>query len=194
MKVLINPILERDTLRAVGDSRMLEDGLGILGISFKDPYNPARIWTVQGLYLPIDGMAIGGVRAKVNDQFGYFSFVNQRDLEVLIEEAEPGNYCRWMGSDYVGPQDRRWIGLGVDEVDLEDDLYERELILRRDSATGILDPNTEIHRRYHSGGDYLDTCILMWDVDVDTGESPDTKFHTLMRRWRRIGRERLRWP
>lgn len=189
--MLINPHLpeNRAVMATIPGTRILQETLGIVGISITDPFNPLRIWTIQGLYSPIRGRALGGLRAKLYDQKGFFTFCNQRDLEVLLDVAKPDSYCPWLDADYVGPSDRGWIGLCVDEMDLIDDLYERELYVRSELPAGAVIPSgTELIRYVHDGpnNDYEERLSLLWDMDPETGFGPDPRLKTIEYRWASI--------
>src|SRR6266545_5154734 len=105
--MIINPNLaeSRSMLRTIPGTRMLRDGT-LVGLRFTDPFQQNRIWTIQGLYAPVAGRVLGGIRAKLVDQKSFTSFCNQRDLEVLLKLGRPGNYCEWLGTDYVEPGER----------------------------------------------------------------------------------------
>jgi hypothetical protein len=191
--LLIN--VYRDRPVALAGTRLLEAQLGIEGVRFTDPLDARRSWQVENIYLPVPGRAIGGIRAKVRDQKGFISFCNQRDLEVLLGYAKPGELCPWLDDGYVGWWDTDWVGLACDDEDLRDDLYEREWMWRSQLPLGVLTPDCEIARRVHLGHHYdvEDLFVLLGDVAPETGEMPDTRFETLERRWMRAERMRVRW-
>jgi hypothetical protein len=170
----------------------------IIGAKFVDPLEAQRVWQVDGVYMPIHGRAIGGFRTKVRDQKDFVSFCNQRDLEVLLGVALPGEFCPWLDEDYVRHTDDGWVGLVCDDEDLRDDLYEREWFLRgyRNEPFGILSNwNEELQRRVHLGrhNDVEDLFVLLGDIAPDTGVSPDTRQETIEHRWMRSERRRVRW-
>ena len=138
---------------------------------------------------------LGGLRAKLTDQKGFVTFCNQRDLEVLIGLAEPGTFCPWARKYYVAPGDKDWYGLYMDDDDLEDDLHDREMLLRAASPTGILLGNLEIARRLHLDTKYdvEELDMLLWDADPETGLTPDLRLETVERRWKRVERTRMQW-
>lgn len=189
----------RHLLACIPGTRMLQETLGLIGARVSDPYNALRSWQIQGFYAPIRNRAIGGLRAKLVDNLEFTTFCNQRDLEVLLGIAEPGDWCSWLGEDYVGPLDATWIGFGTDPDDLLDDLYDRELQERSKYEQGsILPEGSQIQRRIHDGprNDYEELVMLLWDADPQTGCGPDDRFETLDARWRSVERtmprERLR--
>lgn len=151
-----------------------------------------RTWTIQSFLLPTE-RALGGVRAKLQDQKGFISFLNQRDLEVAIGLGLPGDNCPWLGSDYVSPEDKEWVGLYADEEDLVDDLYERELFIRQ--SYPLIPEGTSLTRHVHieRGIDVEETYVLLWDIDPCSGMSPDPRFCTILARWQRVERVRVRW-
>jgi hypothetical protein len=175
--------------------RLLAATLGVVGVRITDPHHAQRTWEVQGLYLPIAGRALGGVRAKLVDQKGFITFCNQRDLEVLLGIGRVGSPVEWRDDEYVAPDDREWCGLCCDEDDLLDDLQEREMFARGELPGGILVPGMEMQRRVHLHGEYdcEETYLVVHDYDPETGLFPDTRFETLERRWTRSERRRVRW-
>lgn len=191
--MLINVYQQRPAV--VPGTRMLEATFGVVGVRIQDLRNTERQWEVQGLYLPIAGRALGGVRAKLMDQKGFVTFCNQRDFEVLLGVGKPGTPIRWREDEYVGPDDRDWFGFCCDEDDLLDDLYERELFLRAELPGGLLVPGMETERRVHlgPGNDCEELHIVTQDMDPETGLFPDARLETLERRWIRSERRRVRW-
>lgn len=191
--MLINVYQQRPAV--VPGTRLLQETLGVVGASLLDPSNAARRWEVQGLYAPINGRALGGIRVKLMDQKGFVTFCNQRDFEVLVGLAKPGDPIHWREDEYVGPDDRDWFGFCCDEDDLLDDLYERELFLRAELPGGLLVPGMETERRVHltAGNDCEELYIVTQDYDPVSGLFPDTRFETLERRWIRSERRRVRW-
>lgn len=181
---LVN-IYREAPLETVGPSRLLEETLDVVGLTRPDPLAPQRRWTVQGVYAPIPGRALGGLRFKLCDQKGFISFLNQRDFEVLYGVAKPGDYCVWTNTEYPAPGDRQWVGLCVDYEDLRDDLYEREAELRGSLPAGAILPyGLELERLIHDGpgNDYVETLCVSYDYDAD-GYGPDTSFDRVQHRW-----------
>lgn len=196
--MIVNPQRDKGLLTTCG-GRLLNETFELVDQTIRDPYEPRRIWKIEGLYSPIPGRAVGGIRAKVRDEKDFISFINQRDLEVLIGEAEPGDYCRWLGSDYVGPQHRNWIGFCLDDEDLRDDMFARELELRfhQQEMTGspLLPTGLELSRRVHMNNSYdaEDLLYLRGDFDPDTGMYPDARLETIDMRWTLIERQKVTW-
>jgi hypothetical protein len=191
--MLINPFETR--VLAHQGTRILQADLGILGAEVYDPQEPTRPWYIESLFSPVPGRAIGGIRAKLIDEKGFVSFINQRDLEVSIGMAAPGAWCKWLGQPYVDADDDKWIGICADDEDLLDDLLEREMVLRGASPNGVLYSPLDIERRVHleARNDFEDTYTLLWDMDPDTGYGPDPRFATIERRWARVERRRVLW-
>jgi hypothetical protein len=191
--LLIN--VYRDRPAALPGTRLMEAQLGIEGVQFADPLDVRRVWQIENIYLPVPGRVIGGIRAKVRDQKGFISFCNQRDLEVILGYAQPGELCPWLDDGYVSWGDTDWVGLACDDEDLRDDLYEREWIWRSQQPLGVLTTDCEIARRVHLGHHYdvEDLYVLLNDIAPDTGEMPDTRFETIDHRWMRAERRRVRW-
>jgi len=159
-----------------------------------DLQEPGRVWTIQSFYLPVPQRMLGGIRARVMDQKGFISFVNQRDLEVMMGLGEPDNWCSWLGSNYLNPADRDWCGPCVDSEDLLDDLYERELYLRLQHGQAPL-RDLEIARRVHRDfrADEEELFVLLGDFDRAVGLCPDPRFETILQRWSRAERRRIVW-
>jgi hypothetical protein len=172
--------------------RRIADLWGLVGMCIQHPNNPQRVWQICTLFSPIQRRALGGIRARLLDNKGFVTFVNQRDLEVLIGNAQPGEMCPWTGKEYPAPGDREWYGFAVDEEDLEDDRFELEEYVRTYYPQGI-PAGTEVHRRVHFGSyDGVQLTILLWDVNPDTGEL-DVKRGTLHRRWSVVETVREEW-
>lgn len=187
--MLINPYKTR--LQVIQGTHILEDSLGLSGFQFAASAEPARVWTLQYLLEPVTRRHLGGIRAKFQDEKSFISFCNQRDLEVLLGVAAPGEYCPWTDGDYIAEGEPGWYGLCVDDDDLLDDLFERELRLREQYQ--ILPDNIELTRRVHdSGSDCQELYVLLADAD-ESGYRPDPRIETLLRRWTRIERTALKW-
>ena len=166
--MLINPLSfeGKRKLQPAAGSRRLEDSFGLRGAAIYDPFTPKRVWQVDGVYAPVTGRIIGGLRVKLVDCKGFRTFCNQRDLEVLLGIAEPGSCCVWLDQDYAAPGDRSWVGLCVDEEDLADDLLDVEAEARA-SYGPVLPPGLGFSRRVHDGpgNDFEEELELR----VDTG-------------------------
>lgn len=185
----------QDQVPIIPGTRLLQPTLGVVGRAFRDPHDARRVWEVQGLFAPIPGRALGGLRAKLMDQKGFVSFCNQRDFEVLIGSARPGDYCPWAKTDYFAPTDAEWFGICADENDLLDDLLERELLYRAHYPNGVLYGSIDFERRIHTehGMDFEEQWVFLQDVCPETGFFPDTRFDTLESRWARADRKRVNW-
>jgi len=189
--LLLNPY--KPHLEKIPGTRILTTDLGLAGFRYPDPASPGRVWTLQYLFAPIPGRALGGIRAKLVDDKGFVTFCNQRDLEILLGIGQPGDYCYWADDTYPEIGEEDWYGFCVDEEDLADDLHERELRLRQ-QFPGILPPHLEIVRRIHDGGaDAEELNLLLWDMDKRTGLGPDTRLETIDCRWVRVERKPLKW-
>ena len=175
---------------------MLTEALGLVGVRFEDTRQSGRYWTIVGLFAPLPGRALGGIRAKVQDDQGFISFVNQRDLELILNLARPGQWCDWMESPYPGINDDvdGWYGICCDEQDLLDDLHEREMLIRAQN-NGWVPLNYQLTRRIHleSRADAEEILLLVRDMDPDTGYAPDPRLETILGRWVRVERTRCRW-
>lgn len=196
--MLVHPDRERSRLGVIA-GRFLQETFGLLGVTMADTKNRERLWQISAVYSPIRNRAIGGIRAQVTDQKGFISFINQRDLEVLLGVARPGDYCQWLGKDYVDPSDRDdWIGFAMDEEDLTDDLFGRETELRyvhyESTGNAVLPANIELIRRLHLSDGVDSEEFLLGSGDIFRGEQyPDTRFETIRMRWTRVERTPLIW-
>lgn len=193
--MIINPYTHKEAVVPISGTRILQEDFGLVGTVVRDPFETYRWWRVETLYSPLRERALGGIRAKLSDQKGFISFLTQMDLEVLLGIARPGEKCKWSGKTYQAPGDCSFFGLCADDDVLADDLYDRELLLRAQSPTGILAQNTELIRRVHveDGVDEEEYFIMLWDGDLHTGLSPDTRMSTLEKRWKRVEKTRVRW-
>lgn len=192
--MIVNPYTPEGQalLAPIPGTHIIEDSLGIVGTTLREPTNIIREWTIRALYTPVRGRSLGGFRAKLEDQKGFITFCNQRDLEVLLDEASPGGYCAWLDAEYEEPGGPDWYGLCVDELDLLDDLYDRELearaqLPRPDMA---LAPGLSFERRIHNGvhNDFIEAMMLRFDLDLETGMGPDPRMATIEQRWVSIER------
>lgn len=199
--MLFNPYSEqgRGLLQVVPGTRVLQHQLGLPNAVVEDPMEAGRMWRAHAVYSPIPGRAIGGVRVKLIDCKGFTTFCNQRDLELLLGLAKPGDWCPWMGTEYPGINDEceGWFGLCMDHPDVVDDLYETELLLRAQHLGGVLDPRTisGVTRRLHLDPkrDVERVDVFLWDADPETGLGPDARLETVERRWRQSEQRSVLW-
>lgn len=193
--MLLNPF--STLLRVIPGSRVLEDalGLGVIGLTIEDRSKPGRIWAVTNLYAPIESRKLTGIRAKLEDQKGFVSFCNQRDLELFLGLGQPGHPCFWLDEDYPEMDSPEFYGLCADWEDLRDDLYERELQLRMQSMEAVLPFGLELTRRVHmsSGIDVEELQMMLYDADPESGWGPDPRLETLDARWSRVERRKVQW-
>ncbi len=178
-------------LATIPGTYIIEDSLGIVGATVREPTNVVREWTIRALYAPIKGRLLGGFRAKLEDQKGFITFCNQRDLEVLLDVASPGGYCVWLDSEYPEPGSHDWYGFCVDEQDLNDDLYDRELEARAQFPRDVvLQSGLSFDRRVHDGvnNDFIETMTLLWDINPETWVGPDPRRATVDQRWSSVER------
>lgn len=188
--MLFNPYAH--AVVTIPGSRVLVEHLGLLGASIHDPKNHQRIWTVSNVYAPLP-RALGGIRVKLEDQKGFVTFCNQRDFELFLGLAKPGNLCPWTNKEYPEFTSKEFYGLCADDEDLIDDLFDREMGMRAE-CVGVIPFGTEVYRRVHvcSGSDYEELSTMLYDCD-DSGYGPDPRLETISRRWSRVERNRLRW-
>lgn len=191
--MLVNPYTAdgKKLLATYEGTHIIQESLGVVGATCIDPDNRYRSWTIIALYSPVRGRSISGIRAKLVDSKGFVTFCNQRDLEVLLDVASPGAYCPWLGQEYVEPLAEGWYGLCADDDDLIDDLYDRELEARALGPDGAMLPSgMNFQRRVHDGNrnDFEEEMTLLWDACPETGAGPDTRFETIIRRWKSVER------
>jgi len=193
--LLLDPYLDKHLTAPYAGTRLLQETFNLVGAEILDPANTDRRWTLKAFYAPVRRRALGGIRARLTDQKGFTAFCNQRDLEVLVGLAEPGTYCPWARQNYAEPGGSDWYGLLMDDDDLEDDLHDREMLLRSQSLSGILLGGLEIRRKLHLDTQYdvEELSTLLWDCDPHTGIAPDLRLETVEGRWKRIERTRIQW-
>jgi len=193
--VIINPYTNKHLMVPYVGTHILPQDFGLIGTVIPDLHTFGRNWCVQAVYAPFEERALSGLRTKLVDEKNFVTFINQMDLEVLIGIGRPGTKCKWSGRTYNDPTDRDFYGMCCDEDDLLDDLYDRELLLRAESPTGMLDQNTEMVRRVHREAkvDIEEYYLLLWDADPETGISPDIRMTTVEKRWVCVERSRARW-
>jgi len=196
--VVVHPERDRELL-TVCAGRLLIDSFGVVGKRIRDNRDTTRVWQVSHLFTPISRRTLGGIRARVIDDKGFISFLNQRDLEVSIGMVQPGDHCAWLRQDYVGPNHRNWYGFCLDEEDLMDDLFLRETELRslqvEMTGSAYLPAGYELERRLHmsTDNDFEELLYLRGDMDFETGTYPDTRVETINQRWTRVERRPLLW-
>ena len=190
--MLINP--SRDRIDVIEGTPFVQDSRLTSYIGQRVLYeDPQRLWTIQSFLLPSLYTAIKGVRTKLQDQKGFITFCNQRDLEVLLGVGTPGEMCFWLGKKYAEPGDNNWVGFYIDEEDLKDDLYERELLIRCERP--LIPEGTSLNRLIHIAPktDVEETYLLVGDCDQELGLSPDPRYETILQRWVRVERIKATW-
>jgi len=155
-----------------------------------------RCWTIQQFFMPMDrGRTVrSGVRALVIDEWGFIGFINQRDLEVLLEIKKPREWCHWLGAVYPETDSPSFFGVCCDSADLLDELFVHETE-ERQKYGGMLPGGLEYWRSVHLGknSDEQQLVQLLWDADPATQMSPDPRFETLDSRWKLVHREKVQW-
>ena len=189
--MLLNPY--KQTLPTIEGTNIITETLGIVGLELPDTKLKDRVWVVHSLLSPTRRRTLGGIRVKLVDNKGFITFCNQRDFEVLLGIAKPGDKCIWASQDYAHPLSDEWYGYCADDTDLFDDLHERELRLRQDTPT--LPAGLELERRIHFSDtrDVSQLDVFLWDMDRETGISPDPRLETIEYRWACIERQPLQW-
>ena len=184
--MIINPY--QVTLETIPGTRMLQESFGLMGVQLADPISPDRLWSIHSLYAPIPGRKLGGIRAKLTDEKGFVTFCNQRDLEVLLELARPGDWCGWAGHRYPEPGEREWFGLCMDEIDNADDLYERELGIIAEYGDISILASSEIARRIH-----LEECTDSEDLWINSNRPVPMALNNVLDRWLRVLKDYVEW-
>jgi len=157
---------------------MLPDTFGLIGYQVKDPVVKNRHWSVSGFFYPTNRY---GLRVRLVDNRGFSTFINQRDFEHLIGMYDSGDECPWLDEPYVNVDSRQYVGFTMDQIDLQDDLYVREI---EDIGFDIA-LYTEIERRIHfDGGDYLERLFLF---------EHSTEYERIMRRWISVETVKVKW-
>jgi hypothetical protein len=144
---------------------------------------------IIGVYAPIPGRHIGGLRVRLLDEEDFVSFLNQRDLEVVLGMGKPGEQCRWLGEPYPSVKGEGWIGLFSDPEDLADDLHAREMEL---FAAGLLTVEATISRKVHITSKREHEDYYVFDP-YGAKHYPELSVDTVLRRWKlaeRVGATR----
>lgn len=172
-------------------TRLLEETFDLIGSRVEWPVG--RHWTILGFYEPKGSKYVSaGVRARVVDTKGFYSFINQRDLELLLDPDLAGQWCQWMGEDYPEPGGKLWYGPCVDAIDLQDDMHSVEQELRQTYGDPL--PPLSTQRRIHdNGADWEREEVLLRDFDLTTGMSPDPRLETIGSRWVTAERRPVIW-
>ena len=191
-------LIRPSEIQAIPGTHVLGTDLGLVGTTFEDPKRTGRSWTIEAVFTPFSWRALGGVRAKLRDNKEVISFVNQRDLELLLELASPGDWIPWMDGIYPGvnDEDDGWYGICADDEDLIDDLHYHELMLRQQFAEyGFIPEHQQYMRRVQreEGSLYEENLLFLWDKDVETGYGPDGRRETIQQRWSSVDQTRIEW-
>lgn len=191
--MLLNPHRSQHLLQAIPGTRLLLESFGLIGVAFPDLHDGARAWTIMTVLAPVPGRALGGIRVRVEDQKGFTSFCNQRDLELLLGLARPGMMCPWLRTEYPDFGDLDFFGLCADEEDLRDDIHERELRIRAEHP-GVIPFGTQLTRYLHlDTQDVEELMMMLYDCDPKSGLGPDHRLETVSSRWTRIERNKVEW-
>jgi len=187
--MIIHPFGYR--FRPIPGTRLLEETFDLIGEPVEWP--AGRRWTILGFYEPKGARYVSaGVRARVRDEKGFYSFINQRDLELLLDPGLAGRWCEWMGEDYPEPGGRLWYGPCVDAIDLADDMHAIEQELRCEYGEPL--PEMGLERRIHDyGSDWAREELLLRDFDPETGLCPDSRLETINSRWVTAERRQVAW-
>ncbi len=172
-------------------TRLLKRTFGLIGKTVQEPSSDRR-WVIHGLYAPLPKRVLGGIRAKLISPDGITTFINQRDLEVLLGDGIPGASCRWLNSVYPQVGEDNWFGFCMDTQDLLDDLMDHELMIRLTNG-GKLPPGSEIQRTVHTdkNTDTEEIFVSTWDINSEAGIAISTGISTIHNRWTRSYNKRV---
>jgi hypothetical protein len=176
---------------------MLLYASGYVGKVFPDPIKKNRIWKVNYELCPTKDTQ--SIRLRAFDDRGVVTFLSTRDFDLLRGQVKPGALHEPTMKSYpeIGDYNAGWEGLRVDEEDLEDDLYLRELTYRwADNGWYWYNPlpPLDIPRYVHTDGrDFLLLEKMVEDVAPETRLGPDSRFTTMCRRWSQYHKEQIDW-
>lgn len=203
--MLLNPFTTPTAQFRVEYTRMLGEGFppnAYLGSVVQDPREPGRDWTLFCFYEPVKSRALGGVRARLFDQKGFITFSNQRDLELMLQLAKPGDWCAWAGRAYPSFRSDDFYGLTMDDDDVQDDLHYQEMMLRQEyfnhgyimnMCSNTISTTRRLHFDKNRDVEQVDVYLPTNDYDPITGVVPDFDVRNIKQRWRRVERSELLW-
>jgi len=187
--MIVHPTRDRHLMGIIPGSRILKETFNLIGHEIVDRQTPGGKWLISGVYAPIAGRKPQGIRVKVtNPMTQAVTFVEQLYLEVALSIAEPGSYCLWSQSAYPAPGSSSFHALVCDDDDLEDDLYDRELIYR--DLPDPLPEGSTIERTYQSepGAVFHEILTL---VNGPANRGPNSLgIQNIDARWKRVERSR----
>jgi len=192
MTSLVNPIDCSNRYR-VGSSNLLSIPLDYFNLPFADPTSRGRQWIVRNAFAVDPSYVEMGLRLRVFDTRDELcSFINQRDLEVLLGLARPDHQIPWAPSQrFYAPGAHGFVGLYLDEVELEDDLFLRECVLRcitfRCQPTPI-PKGTAITRALYDSQmqEYQEVLHCVGDCNPVSGWGPDPERASVKTRWKTV--------
>lgn len=182
--MLFNP--SRDRLSTFGKTRLVTTDLGLIGHKLRCP-RVNRIFTITQLFAPVQRTSIGGLRARVVDVKGFSSFINQRDLEVLLGVGSPDLECAWLGKNYVDSSSSDWGGFALSPpYESEDDMLIREM--EWIDAGNAFAYGASLQRRVHQeeGKDVEEEWLFLSTKQLIAPED-------VGKRWTRSDSQRVRW-
>lgn len=172
-------------------TRLLTETFGLVGQEIQ--YPRSRDWQIVGFFAPTSSVGVlCGVRARLLDLKGFYTFINQRDLELLLDPDLGGRWCPWLGEDYPDIDSSEWYGPAMDGTDLEDDLLVMEWELR-DTHGSPLPSMNAVRKVYDGYSNWEREEVLLYDMDLETGESPDTRLATIGQRWVLAEKRKVVW-
>ena len=192
MTYIVSPELAVSRLRVSDSSMILFLKHDCIGKSVRDPDNKSRLWTVRDAFAPEEDVAAGnslGVRFRCIDARGFVTFINQRDLEVLLGYGKPGERIPWSDNRYYVSvfSEAHWVGFQVQKWDSLNDLHLRETAIRIDRGYGNapIPMGATITRLIHmrDGQDLEVKFTCVGNADRHSGYGPDTQFGSVEYRW-----------
>ncbi len=160
-----------------------------MAVQVKEP-GSNRVWEVCEAFAPLPENQVGGCRFRCKLVAGYtatfYSFISQRDLEVLIFPQLVNQTLPWSDLGYVSPSSSLWEGFRCKARDFCDDLWLRENALRvtrfgdRPIETGTCVTRYLIHAPNSA---FREVLSCKGDVDKYSGYGPCMSAEDIVDRW-----------
>lgn len=188
--MIVHPSRDVHSLVTIPGTRVLREDFNLIGHRLNDARVDGGAWIITNVYAPLNGRRPKGIRAKLeNPKTGTVTFIEQIYLEVALGLQRAGTYCAWAAMEYPSPGTPTFHAMVCDEDDLTDDLYDREVLLRDGPEPLELGTQMERHIQPEPGLELTEVLVLVSD-QRDDGSSPDLRFTTVERRWRRVEKKK----